>query len=99
MRREAVLDSTGIAAIALACVMLVATGAGAGRRQDPAMIGIDPSMAMPGRQGVGMFKKHQIDAEVIRQAAGRPRMTVAGRTSGATTTSCRVSRAGQGRGS
>src|SRR5262249_53848453 len=93
MRRERGGVRTGmgiVAAIALAYVMVIAAGE-QGRDEDKIRlsIGIDPSMSMYlVAKESGMFKKHQIDAEVIQAESGGAalEMTVAGQTSGATTT-------------
>src|SRR5262245_50115849 len=90
--RGGVWTGTGVvvAVMALAAVMLIAAGEQA--RADDRIrlsIGIDPSMSMYlVAKESGMFKKHQIDAEVINAESGGAalEMTVAGQTSGATTT-------------
>jgi ABC-type nitrate/sulfonate/bicarbonate transport system substrate-binding protein len=72
-------------------LILVLGGVGAAEAQDKIRlsIGIDPSMSMylVAKEG-GLFKKHGIDAEVINAESGGAalEMTVAGQTSGATTT-------------
>ena len=93
MRRErdGVWMGAGIVVmVAIACMTLVAA-TGQARADDKIRlsIGIDPSMAMYlVAKESGMFKKHQIDAEVINADSGGAalEMTVAGQTSGATTT-------------
>ena len=89
--RGRVGTGTGVAAVmVLAAMMLIAAGEQA-RADDKIRlsIGIDPSMSMYlVAKESGMFKKHQIDAEVINAESGGAalEMTVAGQTSGATTT-------------
>ncbi|HXJ78757.1 MAG TPA: ABC transporter substrate-binding protein [Candidatus Methylomirabilis sp.] len=83
--RRGIAILTVIAGVAL----LAATRQAAGDDKIRLSIGIDPSMAMYlVAKESGMFKKHQIDAEIINADSGGAalEMTVAGQTSGATTT-------------